>query len=536
MLAGAIFFAISLTPSLVPRPYIVQGVVSGLSMGAGYALGVACGRVWAYLELPLPGAWVTRIIKLIAIGLCILIAIGFLWLASTWQNSLRALMQMEAATGGRPISIAAIALVVFLLLLLVGRLFWWTFRFLSDMLHRFVPRRVSRLMGAVAAVALFWSIANGVIFRLALRAADSSYQQVDALITDDLNRPDDPAKAGSPESLIAWADLGQAGRYFVSSGSTAEEISAFTGEPAMEPIRVYVGLNAAPTPRERAQLALQELIRVNAFDRSVLILATPTGTGWIDAAAQNPVEYLHHGDIATVAAQYSYLPSALALVVEGGYGVETARAMFEEIYGYWTTLPRDDRPKLYLYGLSLGALLSDLSFDLHDILADPFHGALWVGPPFRSESWQEITADREPGSLAWLPRFRGGSVVRFMNQDGMPHAPVAAAAEARWGPMRLLYLQYASDPITFFSIDTAWREPEWMRKPRGPDVSPQLRWFPIVTMLQLGADMIVGGAPPGYGHEYATEDYLAAWVALMEPQGWTDEDLARLAARHAKQP
>ena len=59
----------------------------------------------------------------------------------------------------------------------------------------------------------------------------------------------------------------------------------------------------------------------------------------------------------------------------------------------------------------------------------------------------------------------------------------------------MLFLQQASDPITFFSFESAWREPEWMRAPRGPDVSPDLRWFPVVTMLQLAADMALGSAP-----------------------------------------
>lgn len=67
-----------------------------------------------------------------------------------------------------------------------------------------------------------------------------------------------------------------------------------------------------------------------------------------------------------------------------------------------------------------------------------------------------------------------------------------------------------------------------MGDPRGPDVSLDLRWFPIITMLQLAADMAAGTAPPGYGHEYAAEHYFDAWVALIEPPGWDEEALSRL--------
>ena len=69
-----------------------------------------------------------------------------------------------------------------------------------------------------------------------------------------------------------------------------------------------------------------------------------------------------------------------------------------------------------------------------------------------------------------------------------------------------------------------------MQQPRGPDVSPDLRWFPVVTMLQLAADMMVGTAPKGFGHEYAPVDYLDAWFALTEPEGWSEAEFERLRA------
>jgi uncharacterized membrane protein len=78
----------------------------------------------------------------------------------------------------------------------------------------------------------------------------------------------------------------------------------------------------------------------------VLIVVTPTGTGWVDPAALDSVEYLHGGAVASVALQYSYLGSWLHLLVGADYGADAARALFKEIYGYWTTLPKDRRPRL----------------------------------------------------------------------------------------------------------------------------------------------------------------------------------------------
>src|SRR5690606_29058108 len=137
---------------------------------------------------------------------------------------------------------------------------------------------------------------------------------------------------------------------FVSSGPTQADLQAFFGPKAHveTPIRVYVGLNSAETAAERAKLALEELERVGAFDRSMLVIITPTGTGWVDPGAIDTLEYLQHGDVASVAVQYSYLASALALLLEPEHGLETSRALFADVYGHWTQLPHDRRPALYL--------------------------------------------------------------------------------------------------------------------------------------------------------------------------------------------
>jgi uncharacterized membrane protein len=290
-----------------------------------------------------------------------------------------------------------------------------------------------------------------------------------------------------------------------------------------------VGLAARDTAQARARLALDELKRQHGSERKLLIVITPTGTGWIDPAAMDTVEYLHHGDVASVAMQYSYLNSPLSLLFQPEYGAEAARALFAEIYGYWTTLPKDKRPRLYLHGLSLGAMNSEKSAELFETIGDPIAGALWSGAPFESRIWRSITDNRNRGTPAWLPEFRDGRFVRFMNQNG-PTVP----ADAPWGPMRVVYLQYASDAITFFAYRDAYQAPAWMNAPRGPDVSPELRWYPIVTMLQLALDMAVAtNTPMGFGHVYAPEHYVDAWVAVTDVSDWPAEALAKLKSHLA---
>jgi len=525
LLLGTLFFAASLTPSLLPRAPLMQGVISGFSFAAGYGIGVGLRWLWTYLELPVSSSRAVRVARSAVAAICLATALVFLWRASEWQNSIRALMDLPPVEESQPLLVAAVALAVFAVVMIVARLFKGTYRFVARRVRRVVPRRVSSALGFVAAVTLFWFVANGLLFEAALQLADSSFQQLDARLESGVEQPADAMKTGSAASLLTWKELGRQGRQFVTAGPTAENLDAFFGGNAIEPIRVYVGLNSAETVKERARLALEELKRVNAFDRSALILVTPTGTGWIDPAALDSVEYLHRGDVASVAVQYSYLASGLALLMEPGYGAESARALFGEVYRHWTALPGDARPRLYLHGLSLGAMNSDLSVDFFDVISDPFHGALWSGPPFSSKTWRVATEGREPGSPAWLPRFRDGSIIRFTNQSNALRIP-----GAEWGAVRIVYLQYASDPVTFFEPRILYRQPAWLERPRGPDVSPQLRWFPVVTFLQLVVDLSASTAPTGYGHVYAAEHYVDAWREVTDPPGWSDQDIERLKA------
>lgn len=524
LLLGTLFLAASLTPSLIPRTALTQGIVSGVSLAAGYGVGVSGAWLWNYLELPHPSPRVERIVTLVAGAICAAIAIAFLVQAVSWQNSIRVRMEMPPADGTEPLRVGGIALMIFTVLYLLGRLFHLTFDVIASWLRNHIPHRVSNVVGVVAAAALFWALADGVLIKYGLRAVDASFRKLDALEEPWVKAPGDPHQTGSAASLLAWDELGRAGRAFVTSGPDRQEIAEFLGAEAKQPIRVFVGLNSAETPEERAALALAELKRSGAFRRKILVIVTPTGTGWIDPGGVDSIEFLHRGDVASVAVQYSYLQSWLSLLLEQSYGVETARALFNEIYGYWTTLPKDSRPELYLHGLSLGALNSELSADLYDVVGEPFQGALWAGPPFSSKTWRFATENRLPGSPAWRPHFRDASIIRFTNQQNALKIP-----GAEWGPIRIVYLQYASDPVTFFDPTALYREPEWMRGRRGQDVSPALQWFPIVTLVQLTVDIASAtAAPVGYGHVYAPEDYLEGWVAVTGPVGWSDEELERL--------
>lgn len=526
LIGAGLFFALSLAPSLIPRDATIQGVVSGFTAAVGFWLGLAVAWLWAFFELPFPTGRLAKILRFVALAFA-LVLVGFsLWRGAEWQDSLREFLGLEPLDARYAPIVLLIAIPLALVFREIGRIFSWTTTTISHLLDRVVPRRVSLLVGILLAAYLLTQLVSGTIGRLTVQSLDEMFLALDQLIDDEIAPPSEDLATGSPKSLVSWENLGRQGRHFVVSGPNRKVIEDFTGSAAKQPIRVYVGLGAAETPEKRAELAVEEMKRIGAFDRSLLVIATPTGTGWVDDAAVDSLEYLHHGDTAIVAQQYSYLTSYVSLFLEPGYSKASARALFNAVYGYWRRLPAEKRPRLYLHGLSLGSSGSEQSMDLYMVLGDLIHGAVWSGPPFTNPNWASFTRDRDPESPYWLPKYGDGSLVRFTNQHN-----ALDIEGAEWGPVRLVYVQYASDPITFFSTDLFFREPSWLKGTRGPDVSPELNWVPIVTGVQVAFDMVGASAlGPGLGHLIAASHYIDAWVAVTEPDGWTDADLARLKA------
>ena len=530
LIGAGLFFALSMAPSLIPREAVIQGVLSGFTAAVGFWFGLALVWLWTFFELPMLTGGVGKAVRLSASALTIVFVGYSLWRGEEWQNSLREFLGLGPLEATYAPIVLLVAIPLALALREIGRSFYWIKIKISRLLARIMPRRVSMFIGLLLAAYLLTNLVSGTIGRVTLESLDAMFVALDQLIDPDLAPPSEDLATGSAKSLISWEKLGRQGRHFVASGPSRKAIEDVTGSAAMRPLRIYVGLGAAGTPEERANLALEEMKRVGAFDRSVLVIATPTGTGWIDDAAADSLEYLHRGDTAIVAQQYSYLTSYISLFLEPGYSRASATALFNAVYGHWRRLPVNSRPRLYLHGLSLGSTGSEQSMNLYMVLGDLIQGAVWSGPPFTNPNWAAFTQGRNPDSPYWLPRYGDGSLVRFTNQHNALDIP-----GAKWGPVRLVYVQYASDPITFFSADLFFRKPGWLIGRRGPDVSPDLQWTPIVTGVQVAFDMVGASAlGPGLGHLIAASDYIDAWIAVTQPDGWTDGDVERLKAHFSE--
>lgn len=495
----------------------MQGIVSGLSIAAGYAVGAFCAFVAGWMT---ETTWpkkpeVARLGWRILYGLGPVLFLIGLPLGIHWQNEVRRLMGVPAEHYRSAIAIALVTLLVAAAFILLGRVLRRTQLRFSSWLNRYVPVRVSIVLSLLVMIAFFFWIITGVAATFLINQADRLYATKNHSTPAGVVQPTSLLRSGSVESLVSWQSLGYQGKKFVAGGPTKQQLQNFTGGAVKQPIRVYVGLDSAATPETRAKLAVAELKRTGAFQRKVLVVADATGTGWLEPQSMDSLEYMYGGDTAIVSQQYSYLPSWISFLVDKQRATDTGTALFDAIRGEWGSMPANARPKLITYGLSLGSYGGQAAFGGVNDIRYSTNGAFFEGTPHDTRLWKTLTNTRQKGSPEWQPVYGDGSEVHFATSSA------DIAKQQGWQPPRVLYVQHASDPIVWFDFGLLVHRPDWLKEKRGPDVSPDMHWYPVVTFLQVAVDQFRStSVPVGHGHNYS-DDVVAGWAAVTQPPNWT---------------
>jgi len=513
---------VSLSPTLLPRTWYFQGVVTGLAMTLGYGIGVAAQRVLLAAAQPLlvrrgwerrPWTRATEVrvrrvaLLVIVLGAVQVAAVAVREHSWTWDR-------LGYDPGSRVwayVGTFALALAIATVLIVVAHLL----RLAWKVLHRAGRVVLPSWLAALVALAM---VAGGLlaaldtyVFQRTLAAVNEAYALADGQVDLDADPPPTSVRrSAGPASSLTFASLGREGRAFVTRGPTAARLAAFHPQrlngPVVEPIRAFVGRADSDDPAERAATAVAELTRLGAWERSAILVVLPTGTGWVNEQVVQPVEYLLHGDVATVATQYSHLPSPLAFLGERTTARAAGRALLAAVEAELARRPAP-RPLLLVAGESLGAYgLQTAYADLDDLVART-DGALFVGSPALAPLRQEAEAVRQPGSRQVRPVVGDGRRIVFANRDSDLRAPGAEA----------VFLQQPDDGVVWWDPDTAFRRPDWLREPRDPSVNPEMEWRPLVTFLNLAVDMAVSNDfDEGNGHRYGTLPTVA-WERMLRP-------------------
>ncbi len=332
-----------------------------------------------------------------------------------------------------------------------------------------------------------------------------------------------PLVSGDPESLVSWDSMGREGRRHVVTyvrpkplldkpaefkGRARPELSISTvmkEDAKATPIQIFVGLDSAPSATERVELALAEMDRTDAWSRSVLMLVSPTGTGYVNYVAIACVQYLTRGDVASVTLQYSKRPSPLSLgKVKDAR--EQNRLLWLRIFERVREMAPADRPKVVLFGESLGALTSQdvlIDWGTLGLEALGIDRALWIGTPQSSPWMHQVTGKARPDVDPTL--------VAVVND----YEQFAALGETAKERVRYVLLSHDNDGVTKFGPDLLVKRPSWLgpNRPRMeeiPDRSPRgipasMRWRPMTTFFQSLIDMKnaqIPGAYRAWAHDY----------------------------------
>ncbi|MEV6324132.1 alpha/beta-hydrolase family protein [Nocardia sp. NPDC051787] len=420
----------SLAPGLLPRTPSAQAVLTGLF--AALTLGVAgvlrvAGRRFGF-DINQRQGWV-RLPLLIATS--VLVA-GAAANAGHWQNRLRAAMGTPRIGMDYWLRCTLGAALIIGLLVGATRTIAWALRRLGW------ARGVS--LTAVVAILLYLVGAPAVA-----GWRDSVYASANAELDPALVQPVSHNGSGSGASAVSWSSLGAEGRKFVS-------------DAPVRAVRVYIGVASAPDLDSRVTLAIRELARSGGFTRSHLVITVPTGSGWIDANAVAGFDQRFDGDVALVGLQYSYLPSWATFVFGRDAAVTAARSLFTAVENHLQGLTH--KPKLYVYGQSLGALGGNAVFADDAEQDNRTCAVLWAGPPANHI-------------------HHGGATV----------------------------LANTSDPVIHWSPTQLWRAPDLT----GARVdAPVPQWLPLISFAQTTADLLTAlDAPPGHGHRYGADQGTA---------------------------
>lgn len=385
------------------------------------------------------------------------------------------------------------------------------------------PRSAGVIGHAVALGATVAGAAAAVEY--AQRTAEAGGAAIDAAYT---SPPDSDTVSGGRASAVPWSSLSREGVRFVNMALSGLQIADVTHAPpaeVKEPVRAFVGLASAATVDARVDLVMRDLEELGAFERSVICLASPTGSGYVNYVAIETLEYLTRGDCATVALQYSLRPSFLSLD-RVAMGREQNRALLHALTWRLRSIPEESRPRLVGFGESLGAHTLQDAFlhegvrGLHRVGMDR---ALFVGTPAGSawaKHWRLEPGRDDPDAEA----VEVASWAEWSAQD--------EAARAR---QRFFLLSHHEDPIVRFEPALAVQQPDWLGAvdARPPGVSAMSRWYPLVSFVLTLVDVTnamssVPGVFFAHGHDYRAD--LARMVATAFGLDVDDDELARIEA------
>ncbi|UEA58478.1 alpha/beta-hydrolase family protein [Gordonia otitidis] len=237
-----------------------------------------------------------------------------------------------------------------------------------------------------------------------------------------------------------------------------------------------------------ARALVERWVDEGGLDDDAVLVAVPTGSGWVDTGAVDAIAD-RVGRMHTISPRYASVASWRAFVTARDAAGRASVTLLSALTTTLETVPAHRRPRIVLYGQSLGAIGAEAA---------------------------RVWADEHRPGMVWATVL-----------SGVPADTIATHAH---GSSRTV-IANATDPVTVWSPAVSWRAAD--RPADTVTVGRQTRhlpWLPLVTFVQTSADLLGSlDGPVGVGHRYRGTDQVPP-VPRRAPADLTSCDVDASAA------
>jgi uncharacterized membrane protein len=225
---GSLFVFLSFLPSLLPRGWVLQAVLSAVLFSLGYGIGVFLSLIIREFKPKEPNVSRKTLIKKIAFALAILFYFVSLALGAHWQKQVHHLVGQPSENVASALGTTVVFILMTILLILIARSVVSLCRWLKKRILRWIPIRLAKTLALALTVLIVVGLVNGVIFNGLIAIVNEAFSVKNGTTDKGVTKPTMGELSGSPQSVIAWDTLGRQGRKFVSNGQKEQRISEFS--------------------------------------------------------------------------------------------------------------------------------------------------------------------------------------------------------------------------------------------------------------------------------------------------------------------
>jgi hypothetical protein len=263
---GTFFFCWSLTPSLLPRIWYYQALVTGVTAVIGYAIGTLFGvlirLIYRRVRRGRPLSRRTVVTAWAGFGVGgTSVGTWYLFGSARWQSDLRDLMDVDSPRLIHYVLILVVSFIIFTGFLALGRLLRGVSRWLGAHLSRWVPIPVAVVTSALLVAAIsVWSW-TGLFYPWMLGVANNAFAAINQETQAGESPPEIGTHAGGKKAC--WGHtmaIDPWGHIIAQASDQVGYISARLDRAYIGHIRSSLGSNAAhPVPFSVCRLEVHQV-------------------------------------------------------------------------------------------------------------------------------------------------------------------------------------------------------------------------------------------------------------------------------------